>query len=264
MNYSRLRFALLCGVIAVLAGLAFAVAGCGIGRNKADLRLEAASNYIQRGKLKQAKSEIDAAIRLDPSRSLTYTTIGTICVNELPDEGAAALQTLLARNKAHKLDRALSENDIINAYGHLGSCLMSGKKYLAAERAYKAVLARSPNNVGALNDLGYSYAIQNIKLQEAMKLLNRADKLSPNNPVILDSLGWTQYRLGRYDDALCNLRLAVRLDPNEPTLRYHAGAAYAKRKHYIAARIELEKSLVLDKTMTDARKLLKSLPKPRF
>lgn len=70
------------------------------------------------------------------------------------------------------------------------------------------VLSTQPENVNALNALGYTLADRTERLQEALKYIQRAAELVPDDPAILDSLGWVSYRLGKMQDALKWLQMA--------------------------------------------------------
>ena len=64
------------------------------------------------------------------------------------------------------------------------------------------VLSAEPENVHALNALGYTLADKTERLEEAYNYIKKAAALVPDDPAILDSLGWVSYRLGRLQDAL--------------------------------------------------------------
>lgn len=110
-----------------------------------------------------------------------------------------------------------------------------------------------------MNNLGYFLADENRNLQEALKLTQKAAKLRPDDGTVLDSLGWAQFRLKRYDEAQKTLLRAVALLPDSAEVRYHLGAAYSALGRKAEARVELRKSLVLDNNMTEAAILLKTL-----
>ncbi|KAA3632959.1 MAG: tetratricopeptide repeat protein [Proteobacteria bacterium] len=82
------------------------------------------------------------------------------------------------------------------------------------EQDIRQVIAIDPDNAHAYNALGYTLADQTKRYDEALELISRALELAPEDPFILDSMGWVQYRLGRYDDAEEYLRraLAIRDD----------------------------------------------------
>ena len=71
----------------------------------------------------------------------------------------------------------------------------------AMEIDLRAILEQEPDNAAILNALGYTLTIHTERYQEASSLIERALKLSPNAPAILDSLGWVYFKLGRYEQA---------------------------------------------------------------
>lgn len=80
-----------------------------------------------------------------------------------------------------------------------------------AEVDLRKILEREPNNAEVLNALGYTLADKTNRYEEALKFVDRALRLRPKDHFILDSMGWVQYRLGRYDEAVKYLRLALDL-----------------------------------------------------
>ena len=64
------------------------------------------------------------------------------------------------------------------------------------------VISKEPENADALNALGYTLADRTSRYQEAQEYIQRAAKLVPDDPAILDSLGWVSYRLGEMEEAL--------------------------------------------------------------
>ena len=73
------------------------------------------------------------------------------------------------------------------------------------------VLSTEPENANALNALGYTLADRTERLQEALEYIKRAMELVPDDPAILDSLGWVSYRLGKTQDAVKWLSKAFEL-----------------------------------------------------
>lgn len=74
------------------------------------------------------------------------------------------------------------------------------------------VLKSEPDNAHAMNALGYTLADRTDRLQEASKYIHRALELLPDDPAILDSMGWLQYRLGDYEGAIKHLTRAYDLN----------------------------------------------------
>ena len=78
-----------------------------------------------------------------------------------------------------------------------------------AEKRLRRVIALQPTRAHALNALGYSFADRNTNLDEARTLIERAHSLAPNDPAILDSMGWIAFRQGRMADAEGYLKRAL-------------------------------------------------------
>ncbi len=81
-------------------------------------------------------------------------------------------------------------------------------RFDAMEVALRGVIAQAPDSHHAYNALGYSLAERNLRLPEALELIEQANKMAPDDPFIMDSLGWIHYRLGRLDIAEQWLRRA--------------------------------------------------------
>ena len=77
------------------------------------------------------------------------------------------------------------------------------------------ILKLQPDNAAALNALGYTLADRSRRLKEAEMLIKRAYELDSNDPAILDSMGWVQYRLGNYEKAVKYLRMAYEKYPDQ-------------------------------------------------
>ena len=72
----------------------------------------------------------------------------------------------------------------------------------AGERDLRALLATDPDSADALNALGYTLADRTDRYAEANALIEKAIKIKPDEPAIIDSYGWAQYRLGNLDEAV--------------------------------------------------------------
>lgn len=92
----------------------------------------------------------------------------------------------------------------------------------AMETALRKLIAIAPENQQAYNALGYSLAERNIRLPEALVLIQKALTLAPQDPFIVDSMGWVQYRLGNLQEAETRLRTAYGLLP-DPEIAVHLG-----------------------------------------
>lgn len=83
-----------------------------------------------------------------------------------------------------------------------------------SERDLRQIIRMQPDDSRALNHLGYMLADQTTRYDEALELIERAIAISPDDPAIIDSLGWAQYKVGRYEEALANLRRAFAVFPD--------------------------------------------------
>ena len=70
------------------------------------------------------------------------------------------------------------------------------------------MLSNEPDNANALNALGYTLADRTQRYEEAKNYILKAAQLVPDDPAILDSLGWVYYRLGEFQTAIKWLRKA--------------------------------------------------------
>lgn len=82
------------------------------------------------------------------------------------------------------------------------------------EGTLRKIIELAPNNQHAYNALGYSLAERNIRLDEARALIENALKLAPDDPFIMDSMGWVQFRLGKLKEAEALLRRAYEMRPD--------------------------------------------------
>jgi len=141
------------------------------------------------------------------------------------------LQALLAKAK--------DESDALRAFYEIASTVKippkdPGLQYTYAmsaekvgridvmEKTLRDILRKNPNDVNSLNALGYSLADRNVKLPEAFLLISKAHQLSPKDGFILDSLGWVNFRLGKNELALEQLRQAFAIKP-EADIAAHIG-----------------------------------------
>lgn len=96
-----------------------------------------------------------------------------------------------------------------------------------AEKHLRACLEFDPNDPDTMNFLGYLYAEEDMKLNEALDLLERALQLDPGNGFYLDSMGWIYYRKGDAKKAIDLIKRAIRaMDTDDAILRDHLGDAY--------------------------------------
>lgn len=151
----------------------------------------------------------------------------------------ALLQTTPARNESTRVELVIGEATLLRDSGDVtGAFLLLEQmlkqypgnttlryeygmlaervgKMAVFEKSMRDVIRKDPNYAQAYNALGFTFADRNTRLKEARGLLEKALSLSPNDPFILDSMGWLCYREKNYDPALeyLNRAAALRADP---------------------------------------------------
>ena len=128
-----------------------------------------------------------------------------------------------------------------------------------AEADLRKVLVAEPDNVAALNALGYTLADRTTRYAEALELIDRARVAEPDNPAIIDSYGWVLYRLGRIQESLVELRRAFALQ-KDPEIAAHLGEVLWASGDKEGARRMLEEARKLD---PENRALQRALEKTR-
>jgi predicted Zn-dependent protease len=117
------------------------------------------------------------------------------------------------------IERFPNNADLLYDYAMMAE---SQKKLDQMELNLRRVIELAPNSPHAYNALGFSYADRNIRLDEALLLIEKALQFAPDDPFILDSFGWVKFRLAKFDEAEQALRRAYQLRP-DPEIAIHLG-----------------------------------------
>ncbi|MBV8762529.1 MAG: tetratricopeptide repeat protein [Deltaproteobacteria bacterium] len=126
----------------------------------------------------------------------------------------------------------------------------------AALALIEPVVRAHPDNVIALNLIGYLLADTKQRLRDADVYLRRARKLSPGDPAVLDSLGWLLYQQGDTKAAAQVLAHAQRFAPLEPEILVHLAAA-SGRKELLDQAAAMHPSPDLSRRIDDLRKVIR-------
>jgi len=156
------------------------------------VRVHEATLYGRLGDLVAARKTIESITpQSDNERAVLAMSLASI----YRDAGRTdlAIQTLAKANTT-LADSAEIKYDLAMLYERQGN-------FQAFERLMREVMALRPDDANAYNSLGYTFADQNIRLDEAQRLLEQALSLEPDNPYILDSVGWYLFRTGDYESA---------------------------------------------------------------
>jgi len=97
------------------------------------------------------------------------------------------------------------------------------------------ILRNDPDNVRTLNALGYSLADKTDRYEEALGYISKALKQAPDDPAIIDSMGWVQFRLGNLDKARSYLEQAWNLT-KDSEIGAHLGEVLWDQGEHAAAR----------------------------
>lgn len=140
-----------------------------------------------------------------------------------------------------------------------GVCRERLKNWKEAEKDLQAALKLNPDQPLILNYLGYSWVDQGINLKRAMDLIRKAVKLKPDDGYFVDSLGWAYYRLGNFKEAVKHLERAVELRPDDPVINDHLGDAYWRVQRRLEAKYQWSQALTLEPEPDDEAKIKKKL-----
>jgi tetratricopeptide (TPR) repeat protein len=105
------------------------------------------------------------------------------------------------------------------------------------EKDLRAILKREPDNAMALNALGYTLSDRTTRYAEAKELIEKAHSLNPEDPAVLDSLGWVNYRLGNLDEAERLLRQALERFPDHEVAAHLGEVLWAKGEQREARKV---------------------------
>ena len=94
-------------------------------------------------------------------------------------------------------------------------------KMKKVEKDLLQIIKDDPLNFEALNALGYSLADHDLQLEKAYDYIKQAIGLAPSNAAIIDSLGWVQYKLGRYQQAEISFKRAINMEIEDLELYIH-------------------------------------------
>jgi len=203
--------------------------------NDPDVRLGRASLMAEMGKADAAAADVKKL--LDGKNDLGIQ----IALSELYVKGRKFDDAGKALDAAEKL--AESDDEKIDVWFKLGAMFERMKNIAAAETEFRKVLAIKPDNPATLNYLGYMLTDRNLRLMEALAMIQKAVDSEPNNGAYLDSLGWAYFRMGRLPEAEDNMRRAVDLVPHDPTMHDHYAEVLFKASKVREAIAQWEASL---------------------
>jgi len=166
--------------------------------------------------------------RVDDALALLDTSDPQSLEEEVLTASAGAQMLREAKRPLEAIKRLEAANermpDTVEIKYELAMMYERNERLNDTERLLREVIALDPGHAHSYNALGYSLADRNQRLPEALKLITRALEIAPNDPFIMDSMGWIKFRLGDYVTAVQYLEKAYRVRP-EVDIAAHLGEA---------------------------------------
>ena len=183
---------------------------------------------IQLGRLDDAHTWLSRLSRGQPRLDVLFTTIesGLLIQEGHPDAAQQLLNTALNKypNETDLLfSRVIYYDSISDREG--------------SERDLQQIISMLPEDSRALNHLGYMLADQTTRYDEALELIERAIAISPDDPAIIDSLGWALYKVGRFEEALVQMRRAFAAFPDDEVASHLGEVLWALERFDEAMRV---------------------------
>lgn len=184
--------------------------------------------------------QLALALELDHQTEAALTAIGE-AQNLVPNNPNLKFRQAWILYHAHRWDEAIKQfDDLIRTFPNETKIVRQSQFSLSniyvqqgdirkGEEILESVLEEDPDDPSVNNDLGYLYADQGKKLEQAEQMIRKAVEAEPENPAYLDSMGWVLYRLERYQEAVTWLEKATQQEGGgDITIWDHLGDCYAK------------------------------------
>jgi tetratricopeptide (TPR) repeat protein len=203
------------------------------------IQLRLANLYERDNRPEEASALLKTLAERFPSRPEPLAQLGDTLTDQkhLPE-------AVTAYDQAIALLRHPAASDWVVFFAR-GSVLERLHEWPRAEADMNRALELSPDQPYVLNFLGYSLAERNMDLPLAQDMIQKALAAKPNDGAIVDSLGWVKLRLGDTKEALRLLEKAAELEPDDPSITGHLGDAYWDAGRHVEAEDQWRRALVL-------------------
>jgi len=191
----------------------------------------------------------ERAQKLAPSGALLVRQLQVFNAIQRPEAGEKRLADWLSTHPQDASTRAA-----------LAESLIKRNQYKAAAEHYLILNKSNPNNLLVLNNLAWS--LSEAKDSRALGFAEQALKLKPDNPAVMDTLGWILVQQGQAERGVKLIQQALSKVPDAAEIHFHLAAAYAKAGDRAHARQELKRLLGTGRDFPQekqARDLLKQL-----
>jgi tetratricopeptide (TPR) repeat protein len=206
------------------------------------------------GHTDEAMTSLQALVAAHPQDPEAWSALGSLQRSAKKFEDAAK-----SYDKAVELIGATPDRSYWTLFYFRGICFERSKQWPKAEADFKKALELFPEQPLVLNYLGYTWVDKGENLDEAFRMLRRAVDLRPTDGYIVDSLGWADYKLGRYSDAVQELEKAIELKPADPVVNDHLGDAYWRVDRKIEAHFQWNHARDMDPEPEDKPNILKKI-----
>jgi uncharacterized protein (TIGR03790 family) len=171
-------------------------------------------------------------------------------------------ESRLARDDAAGARAALEEAVTLAPRSVIAQVQLAGlyerdERWDDAIARYRAVLAVSPREVVALNNLAYTLAERKQRPGDALPFAERAQALMPRDGSVADTLAWTYHLLGRHADAMRLSTLAVSLAPRNAEVMLNRATILLANGDKPGARVALDAALKLDASLESRDRVAK-------
>jgi tetratricopeptide (TPR) repeat protein len=196
------------------------------GEHLADAQLRVAALLAERGDILLARTHLD---KLRQRRSPQLNRIDVVEARILEEDGQLDEAMKIYANA---LQRDPEDRDLL-----FNQALLADRmgRFDLIEHNLTRVLEKDPDDVNALNALGFAMTNHTTRYSEAYAYLQKAIDLRPHSGAILDSVGWVLYRLGRLDEALDYLNRSLEITQDQEVYA-HLGEVLWMRGDHDAAR----------------------------
>ena len=155
-----------------------------------------------------------------------------------------------------KTIRTIDDNSDIKSdlFYRRGGCYERIGNYKEADRDLLLSLEINPDDAYVLNYLAYSWLERNYRIDDAIKMLEKAYASKSDDPYIIDSIGWAYYLIEDYIKAEKFLKRAVELMPDDPIVNDHYADILWRLDRKIQARYFWSNVLDMEDTEDDMLK----------
>jgi len=183
--------------------------------SRADAYYQLGLSYLALSKYDDARQALEHAKDLDPDASAIIQGLGeSLLLGGKPTEAISVLHGLAYRNTGR-----------LNDFVSLATAYQLTGNLAAAEATYHDAVSRFPKEAAAYWRLGAMLALER-RYDDALKALNKAQQMTPNDPRVLRDISLVLFREGKIPESLKEAQRLVALDPKSTDSRFYLAGLY--------------------------------------